>query len=129
MAVNYATALKTTRLNAVVSAIDAGSGAGVLEIGTTGFASTLAQITLNDPCATVSGDTLTFDVSPVPSDSSANATGTAAEARIKDSDGNVIVSGLTVTASGGGGNIIIGSTSITSGQAVSLTSGTITHAA
>ena len=129
MAVNYATALKTTRMNAVVTAIDAGAGAGVLEIGTAAFASTLAQITLNDACGTVSGAVLTLDVDPVPSDSSANATGTAAVARIKDSDGNVIVSGLTVTASGGGGDIIIGSTSITSGQAVSLTSGTITHAA
>ena len=129
MAVNYATALKTTRMNAVVAAIDAGSGAGVLEIGTTSFASTLAQITLNDPCGTVSGAVLTLDVDPVPSDASANATGTAAVARIKDSDGNVIVSGLTVTASGGGGDIIIGSTSIVSGQAVSLTSATITHSA
>ena len=129
MAVNYATSLKTTRMTAVVTAIDGGAGAGVLEIGTTAFASTLAQITLNDPCGTVSGAVLTLDVDPVPSDSSANATGTAAVARIKDSNGTVIVDGLTVTASGGGGDIIIGSTAITSGQAVSLTSGTITHAA
>lgn len=97
MAVNYSTTLKTTRMTAVRDAIDGGSGAGTIEIGTSGMATVLAVLTLSDPCGSVSGATLTFSV--ITSDSSADATGTAAEARIKDSAGNVIVSGLTIRAS------------------------------
>lgn len=123
MAVIYAAALRTSRMNAIVTAIDAGAAAGYLEIGTTSMASVLATITLADPCGSVSGDVLTFDLPA--SDTSADNTGTAAEARIKDSDGNIIISGLTVGTSGA--NINLDSTSITAGQTVTLTSGTITH--
>ena len=127
MAVTYSTAAKTARLNAVVTQIDAGAGPGTLEIGTTGMASVLAILTLADPCGTVSGDVLTFDFDPDISDTSADNTGTAAAARIKDSNGTVIISGLTVGTSGT--DIILDSVSITAGQSVTLTTGTITHAA
>lgn len=127
MAVNYATTLKTSRMQAVADAIDAGSGPGTLEIATTGFASILAILTLADPCGTVSGAVLTFDTTPPVEDSAANATGTAAVARIKDSNGNVIVNNLTVGTSGT--DIVLTSTSITTGQLVQITSATITHAA
>lgn len=123
MAVIYASALRTTRMNDVKTAIDAGSGPGTIEIGTASMASTLAVLTLSDPCGSVSGDVLTF--SAITSDSSADNTGTAAAARIKDSDGNVIVSGLTVGTSGA--NVVLNSTSISSGQQVSISSATITH--
>lgn len=123
MAVIYASTLRTARMNEVVAAIDGGSGAGYIEIGTTGMGSVLATIPLADPCGSVSGDVLTFDM-PV-SDTSADATGTAAAARIKDSAGNIIVSGLTVGTSGA--NINLDSTSITAGQTVTINSGTITH--
>lgn len=126
MAVTYSTAAKAARMTAIVAQIDAGSGAGTLEIGTASMASVLAILTLADPCGAVSGAVLTFDFDPDITDSSANATGTAAEARIKDSDGTVIISGLTVGTSGA--DIILDSVSITSGQAVTLTTGTITHA-
>lgn len=124
MAVNYSTALKTTRMTAVRDAIDAGAGAGTIEILTSANA-VLAVLTLSDPCGTVSGATLTF--STITQDSSADATGTAALARIKDSNGNIIVSGLTVGTSGA--DINLNSTSITALQAVSMTSGSLTHAA
>lgn len=127
MAVTYSTATKTARLQAVVNQIDAGAGPGTLEIGTTGMGTVLAVLTLADPSGTVSGDVLTFDFDPDISDTSANATGTAAAAQIKDSNGNVIISGLTVgTATA---DIILDSVSITAGQTVTLTTGTITHAA
>ena len=126
MAVTYATAVKTARMQAVADQIDGGAGAGTLEIGTTSMASILATITLADPCGTVSGAVLTFDFTPAVSDSSADNGGTAAEARIKDSTGTVIISGLTVGTSGT--DIVLDSTSITAGQTVTLTSGTITHA-
>jgi len=123
MAVIYASSLRTTRITSVKTAIDAGSGAGRIIIGTASMASTLAELTLSDPCGTVSGDVLTF--SAISSDTSANNTGTAAAATIQDSDGNTIVSGLTVSTSGA--NINLNSTSITAGQTVSLTSATLTH--
>lgn len=125
MAVIYAAALRTTRMSAVVTAIDAGASPGYIEIGTTGMGTVLATLTLADPCGAVSGDVLTFDFDPDISDSSADATGTAAEAVIKDSDSNVIVSGLTVGTSGA--NINLDSVSITAGQTVTLTTGTLTH--
>lgn len=126
MAVTYSTAAKTARMNAVIAQIDAGASAGTVEIGTTGMGSVLAILTLADPCGSAASGVLTFDFDPDIVDSSANATGTAAEAQIKDSDGTVIISGLTVGTSGT--DIVLDSTSITSGQSVTLTTGTITHA-
>ncbi len=126
MAVIYSTAAKTARLNAVVAQIDAGAGPGTLEIGTTAMGTVLAVLTLADPSGTVSGAVLTFDFDPDITDSSANATGTAAAAQIKDSNGTVVISGLTVGTSAA--DIILDSVSITAGQAVTLTTGTITHA-
>lgn len=126
MAVTYSTAVKTARMQAVIDQIDAGAGAGTLEIGTTGMGTVLAVLTLADPSGTASAGVLTFDFDPDISDTSANATGTAAEARIKDSNGTVVISGLTVGTSGT--DIVLDSTSITTGQTVTLTTGTITHA-
>lgn len=113
-------------MDAVAAQVDGGSGAGKLQIGTTGMASILAEITLNDPCAAAaSGGVLTFSGFPK-SDTSANNTGTAAEARIVDSDGTSVVTGLTVGTSAS--DINLDSTSITSGQTVTISSATITHA-
>lgn len=123
MGVIYAAALRTARMTAVQTAIDAGSGPGTLEIGTAGMASTLAVLTLSDPCGTVSGDVLTF--SAITQDSSADASGTAAAARIKDSTGAIVISGLTVGTSSA--DIILSNTSITAGQVVPMTSATISH--
>ena len=53
MAVNYSTTAKTSRMTAVRDAIDAGAGAGVLQIGTTAMGTVLAEFTLNDPSGTV----------------------------------------------------------------------------
>jgi hypothetical protein len=126
MAVTYTTAVKTARMAAVIAQIDAGAGPGTLEIGTTGMASVLAVLTLADPCGSAASGVLTFDFDPAVTDASADNSGAAAEARIKDSNGTIVISGLTVGTSGA--NINLDSTSITAGQSVSLTSGTITHA-
>ena len=124
MALTYATDVRNDRMQAVVDQIDAGAGAGTLEIGTTGMASVLATITLNDPSGTVAAGVLTLSGTPL-SDASADATGTAAEARIRDSDSNDVITGLTVGTSGT--DIILDSVSITTGQQVTITSGTITE--
>lgn len=125
MAVVYTTAVKNARLDAVISQI---GSTGVLEIGTTSMASVLATISLNSTAGTTSGGVLTFSGFPK-SDTAADATGTAAAARIRTSSGGTdIVTGLTVTLSGGGGDIILDSLSITAGQTVTINSATITHA-
>lgn len=125
MSVTYSTACKQARLEAVIAQIDASASAGTLEIGTTGMATILATLTLADPCGAASGATLTFDFDPDISNT-ADGTGTAAEARIKNGDGTAIITGLIVGV--GSGDIQLDSVSITAGQTVTLTSGTITHA-
>lgn len=124
MAVTYSTTVKSSRMTVVKDAIDAGAGNGILVIGTTGLSSTLVSITLAKPSATISSGVLTF--SGLPKSGTATGTGTAAEAKITDSAGTTIVSGLTVGTSGT--DIIIDSTSITTGQTVNFNAtSTITH--
>jgi hypothetical protein len=125
MAVTYSTAVKNARLLAVRDQIDAGSGPGVLQIGTAGMATVLADITLSDPSATAASGILTFSGFPK-SDSAANATGVAAAARIRDSAGTDVITGLTVGTSGT--DIILDNTSINAGQTITINSATITHA-
>lgn len=126
MAVNYSTTAKNARLNAVAGVIDGGSGPGVIQIGTAGMAVLLATITLDDPCASsASGGVLTFSGFPK-SDTSADATGVAAAARIRDSNGNDVITGLTVGQAGSGADLILDTTNIDAGEIVTLNSATIT---
>ena len=125
MAVNYAAALKTTRMEAVRDASDADAGPGTLEICTTSYASVLITFTLSDPGSSVTNDVLT--IADLPKTANAGNAGAAAVARIKDNSGDVVVQGLTVGTSGA--DIIISNTTITNGASYSLTAGTITHAA
>jgi hypothetical protein len=124
MTVTYTTAVKNARLNAVTAAAGA---TAVLQIGTTAMGTVLATIPLANPIAAgASGGVLTLSGVPV-SDTSADATGTAAAARIRTAAGGTdIVTGLTVGTSGA--DINLDSVSITAGQQVSITAGTITHA-
>lgn len=126
MTVSYNTTVKGTRMQAVLDAVDAGAGPGTMEIASAAFAAILATITLADPSFTRAADVLTLAGTPR-SDTSADATGTAAVARIKDSNGTIVITGLTVGTSGA--DINLNSVSLTAGQAVTITSGTITHAA
>ena len=98
----------------------------MLEIGTTGMALVLATIDLGNPAGTTSGGVLTFSGFPR-SDTSADDSGTAAEARIRTaSAGTDIITGLTVGLSAS--DINLDSVSITAGQTVTINSATITHA-
>ena len=123
MALQYSATLRTSRLQAVLDAIDGGAGPGVLEIGTAGFGAVLAEVPLADPAGSVSGDTLTFTMPQT--DPAANATGTAAAARIKDSNGTVIVDGLTVGTSGA--DLIVGDDSFEAGQPITINTAAINH--
>ena len=127
MAVTYTTAVKNARMTATLGEIDGGvaSGGGTLEIGTTGMAAVLVTFTLTDPAGTVTGDTLNFDFDP-DLNASASGNGTASAARIKDSDGTNVITGMTVGTTGT--DVVLDSISLTSGQSVTLTLGSIQHA-
>ena len=91
----YRASLRTTRMTNVETDIDSGAGAATLEIGTAGFGTVIAIFTLSDPAGTVTGDTLTGSGMPKTT-TGINGGGVAAEGRIKESGGAIIVSGLTV---------------------------------
>lgn len=134
MTVALATSVRNARLDAIRDALDAGSGAAKLRIYTasrpaTGAAITsqtlLAELELANPSApNASGGVLTLTTSF--SDPTANATGTAAWARLVDSDEN-FVADLTVTATGGGGDVTFATVSFVAAQTITITSATITE--
>jgi len=123
MAVTYSAATKDARMTAVRDEIDSG-GAGKIVIGTTGLASVLAEIPLDATSGTITAGVLTFSSFPK-SDTSADNTGTAAEAKIVNGSAADVVTTLTVATSGA--DVNLDSTSITAGQTVTLNSATITH--
>ena len=132
--VRPALAWRNAQLDAANTLMNAGSGPATIEIysGTIptnadtaiGAQVLLAVLTCSDPAApAASAGVLTF--SAITGDSSANATGTATWARIKDSTGATVCD-CSVTATGGGGVMTLNTTSIVSGSPVSITSGTLT---
>lgn len=134
MAVTYSTALKSNRMQLVADLIagktvaaSTGAGtAGTLVIGTSalsGSTGVLVTYTLGTTPGTVSSGVLT--ISGTPLTATASATGTAAKAEFRDNSGTVIVSDLSVGTSAS--DIIINATAISSGQTVTLSSGSITH--
>ena len=129
MAVTYPTTVKNARMTAVRDQIDAGGAAGKLEICSAGYAAVLATIPLGYSGAstgTVSGGVLTLAGFPR-SDAAADASGTAAVARIRTSANADVITGLTVGTSGS--DINLDSVNITAGQQVTINSAAITHAA
>lgn len=112
------TASKDSALDTIKTAIDAGSGAGTINIydGTQPTAPSdaittqhlLGTLTFSDPCGATSSGVLTF--SAITQDSSCDYTGTATWARIKDSAGNVVFD-CDVGTSGGGATLQFNTTS------------------
>lgn len=139
MATRISTAARTAAANAVVALVDGGSGAGVIRIytgtqpagpGSAASGALLASLTLNDPAfgSAVSG-VATLDVDPALT-ATAVADGTAGWFRLLDSteaagSGLGIVDGA-VTATGGGGQLTLATTTVTTGLQVQITSGSIT---
>src|SRR5262245_18800392 len=137
MAVVYDDTTKTNRMQLVsdrvagktFTAYSGGATQGKLVIGTSslsGATGVLATILLITAPFTVSGSgTVVATLQGVPLSVAATASGTAAKAELRTSADVVIVSGLSVGTSGS--DINLTSTAITSGQTVTVTSGTITH--
>lgn len=132
----YSTALRTARENAVLSAIDAGSTAGILTIynGTrpaTGGAATTALAVLplgatsgTKPSGTVTNGVLSILTNGITGVTASNS-GTPAWGRITDSAGNFV---LDFNVGASGCDLNLNSATITSGYVFSVTSGgTITE--
>jgi hypothetical protein len=125
--ITYSIAVKNARLQLVVNAIDAGAGVGVLVLGTaalSGATGLLVAIPLAKPSFVVAAAAMTM--LGVPLAALSTGAGVAALAELRDSAGNVIVSGLTVGVAGT--DIILAAPSISIGQLLQDISSTITHA-
>lgn len=130
-------------LDALVDLLDAGAGAGTLEIWEAVAGANppaqcetvisdddtnyklLAVLTLSDPAfgaASDNGTSARATASAITQDSSANKTGTAEFFRAKDSNGKVIIQGNCGTSAA---DLIMPTTSITATQPVQVSSWTI----
>ena len=132
---HLATATQNAACDAVVDLIDAGSSPGTIDIydnsasapasandAVPGTSVKLATLTFYDPAfgAASSG---TATAGSITADTSADATGTAAWARIKDSEGNTIMDcdvGTDATT------IVLNTTNIIAGATVSITLAAVT---
>jgi hypothetical protein len=129
----HSAALRNAQADAVTARVDAGAAAGRLRIYTGSKPATpetaasgtlLADIALNDPAfGSAASGVATLDVTPEPTDASANATGTAGYARFTDSDGN---GALDCSVGTSGAEVNLNTLSVVSGVAVTVTSCTYT---
>ena len=134
MTTKISTGARTAAADAVVDRIDAGSGAGKLRVytgsapagpGSAPTGTLLLEITLNDPAFdNAASGVAALDVSPALSGTGV-AAGTAGWARFLTST-EAAGSGLgeidgSVTATGGGGDITISTTTISIGLTVDVT--------
>ena len=134
MALKFPAAFRTTRADTVTTR--AGNGAKLRIYDGTRAASAdtavgaqvlLAELTCGSPFAPgASSGVLT--ASSITQDSSANASGTATWFRLVDSAGTTTVMDGSVTATGGGGDLELVTTTIVSTQPVSVTSFVYTEA-
>jgi hypothetical protein len=122
----YPMPIKNARLQVVVDALDAGSGPGVLVIGTAALAGAvgiLASIPFLKPSMTIVDGVATLNGVPIETVGVGN--GLAVKAELRDSDGNVVVSGLRVGLANT--DVLISIQDVSSGQSFSVLSGTIRH--
>jgi hypothetical protein len=135
MTLRINTSVRNAMVDAVKALIDAGSGAGKIRIytgsqpatvATAASGTLLADIPFADPSFGATGTgTAAADVTPVLTATAGNS-GAAGWFRILDSDNNSLIDG-TVTATGGGGDLTLATTTVTSGLSVSVTALTLTQ--
>ena len=127
MALTHVSALRNSLADLVVDATDVGStdATGDLQIATsTAFSTILATLLFANPAfGPAAGGIATANI--ITADPNAANTGVAVAFRIRDRNNAEVVRG-TVTATGGGGDIQLSSTSITATDTVSITSLTYT---
>lgn len=120
MAIKLSTAARNARGQALIT--EAGSNA-ILRVFTAAYGAALYDSVCAATLGTMSGGVNTFNAV---ANATATGAGTAAIARLYQSDGvTMVIEGLTVGTSGT--NIIITNTTIGIGDTVTTTSGTITE--
>lgn len=131
MTLQYSTSVRNAKLDAIETTIGTTpimrirSGAPPANCGTADSGTVLATLTLpSDWMAAASSGSKAK--SGTWQDTSADNTGTAAHWRIYDSAGTTCHMQGTVTATGGGGDMTVDSTSFTAGQSFTVTTFTIT---
>lgn len=135
MAIRLSTATRNAKANAAVDLIDAGAAAGTIKIysgaqpasaDTAASGTLLATFTLSDPAFgnAVDGTATASAIADV----LAAADGTAGWFRTADSNGATVHDG-SVTATGGGGDMELNTTTLVTGVSVSITSYTYTQPA
>lgn len=131
MALRLSTDTRNKAADAIVDDLDAGAGAGTIAIRTgaqptnVGDADTgtlLGTLTFSDP-AFGAASTGVATASAITSDSSADASGTAGHARLKDSDANIH---SDATCGQGSGDFNFDNAVIVAGGVIAVSSCTIT---
>lgn len=132
MAVQFSDSVRNARLDAIESTVGTSavlkirSGSVPANCAAADSGTVLATLNLpSDWMAAASGGTKAK--SGTWEETSADATGTAAHWRLYASNGTTVHAQGTVTATGGGGDLTLDSTSITSGQVVTISSWTFTE--
>lgn len=133
MIIKLITAVRNAMAQAILDALDAGSGAAVLKVYTgtqpadPSVAITdqvlLGTLTFSDPSGTITGGVLTFG--GITQDSAADASGTAAWVRLQTSAGAAVMDG-DVTNTGGTGFLKLNTVTIAAGGPIQITSGSLT---
>jgi len=131
LAVQLSVSVRNARLDAIETAIGTAAvlkirtGAVPADVATADSGTVLASLTLpSDWLAAASSGSKAK--SGTWQDASADATGTAAHFRIYASDGTTAHLQGTVTVTGGGGDLTLDNTSISSGQSVTISSFSLT---
>lgn len=127
--VRLAVPIQTAFITQLLTALDAGGGPGIVEIYNGTIPATVATavttqtklgtLTLSDPAGTVTDGMLTL--SAITQDSSADASGTATWARLKDSTG-AAVADVDITTTGGGGTLQMNNISIVAAGPILISS-------
>ena len=130
MAVRIDKVVRTTRVDAILNAVDAGATGGFLRVysgskpvtkGAAPAGLLLADILLADPCGASTGGVLTLTVPRT--DTAANNSGTASFFYLVDSTGAFVCDGDVAVS---GSDLNVTTTTIVAGQPVDITSLTIT---
>jgi hypothetical protein len=135
VAIRLPTASRNAACDAVVDRLDAGSGPGKIEIrsgsqpasaGDSATGTLLATVVLADPAFGNAGASSPGQAALVdPGAVVGVAAGTAGWFRAMDSDSTTVLDG-SVTATGGGGDLTLATTTISVGLSVDITGGPVT---
>jgi hypothetical protein len=129
MALTHTTAIRNSLADLVVDAIDVGTtdASGDLIVQTAADA-TLCTINLNAPPAFGAAASGTATANGLPKEGTATGAGTAAKFRVRNRDNTEIFQG-TVTATGGGGDMELSSTTIAINDVIRINTFTYTASA